>query len=276
MGFAKTLFALNFKISDFFTRAIGLASHGRFLHTNRPYFAGRVRSAMAKAAELFPERPLRVLDIGCGRYSFLEAMKDIHPLIEPYGMDVSETELQENTFVKQKIVFDTCDSGYEQALAGRREFFHVVISHDFLEHVPNPNLTHSVINFMLKAGGFAVHSYPTLFDPLNAAAHCIPESLARAILYRLEPGRSRSGKFKTYYRNCRAFSPRLRAWYENHGFACLDHRDFYGTAYLYPVFPAQVALDIFYWMALKARCRTFTSYSIISLQKREQIQGANS
>ena len=276
MGLRKTLFSWNFKISDLFTRALGLATHAHFLHTNRPYFAGRTREAVRRAAELFPERPLRVLDIGCGRYSFLEAIKDVHPLIEPYGMDVSAAELKENSFVKNTIVFDSCRPDYAEALKEYREFFHVVISHDFLEHVPDPHLTHSLINFVLRPGAFAVHGHPALYEPLHTAAHLIPQGLARRILYRLEPARARSGKFRTFYRNCRAFSPRLEKWYALHGFSCIDHHNYYGTAYLYSVFPAQMALDIFYWAALKARLRIFASYSIISLQKQGQIQGVTS
>jgi hypothetical protein len=126
-----------------------------------------------------------------------------------------------------------------------------------------------MIHFLLRPKGIALHSYPTLYDPILLLGHLLPMGLAQRLLFMMEPFRGNSGKFKTYYRNCRSFSQRMRRRYSAQGFNCIEFRNFYGTAYFYAVFPMQWVLDIMYWMIVKLELGLLTSHSIVQLQKKD-------
>jgi 2-polyprenyl-3-methyl-5-hydroxy-6-metoxy-1,4-benzoquinol methylase len=257
----------NFKLSHWFTIKIGIGEHKNFLHHNQEYFVQRLREIIAWCQKENPGEPVRVLDIGCGRSSHLQSINDLHHAIIPYGMDISADELDANPFPIKKIILDACDKNYREALKEYQGFFHLVISHNFLEHIHDPSITHSMINYVLHPRGFALHSFPTLFDPLMVTSHLMPTNLAQKILFTIEPFRAGSGKFKTYYRKCFSGSPALKRWFGAMGFDCIEYRDYWGTAYFYSVFPAQWVLDIFYWFVLKLKIKLFTSHSIVTLQK---------
>lgn len=146
----------------------------------------------------------------------------------------------------------------------------MVISHSFLEHIPKPEITHAMINFVLKPGGFVLHSYPTLYDPTLFLGHLLPIQLAEKLLFMVEPWRKASGKFKTYYRKCRCDSKRMRQWFLSMGFDCIEYRYYYGSAYCYYLFPVQWLLDIFYLLAIQFNLGLFSSHAIITLQKKEK------
>jgi 2-polyprenyl-3-methyl-5-hydroxy-6-metoxy-1,4-benzoquinol methylase len=268
MSIKSSWHTCNRRLSHFFTEKIGLAGNDHFIHSNIPYFHDRLREAIKKAAALFPARPLNVLDLGCGQHSYLEAISDIHPLIRVFGMDISGDEMQKNPFIVKKITHNSCSKNFADTLKEYQSFFHVIISHSFLEHVPDPDTTHSLVAFLLQPGGFAIHSYPTLYEPVLLAGYLIPEKITRKLLYAFEPFRADSGKFKTYYHGCRAFTPRMRNWYAGHGFDCIDFRNYFGTAYFYALFPVQWLLDLFYWMVWRLRLGVFSSLSIVTLRKK--------
>lgn len=187
-----------------------------------------------------------------------------------YGMDISAEELNANPFIKKTIIHDACREDYENVLKEYKGRFHLVISHNVLEHVPNPDITHAMINFLLRPKGYALHSYPTLYDPLMTLSHFLPLRMAEKILFLIEPFRAGSGKFKTFYRKNRCFSNTMKGWFASHGFDCIQHRDYYGTAYFYSVFPLQWVMDMFYWVVLHANLRLFTSHSIVTLKKSKE------
>lgn len=256
------------KFSEKVTDLMGLLKKKNFLTQNRPFYTKKIVESVNQLRGIFPEEiPLKCVDIGCGKWSYFESIPQIHHFIEIFGIDTSYEELKVNSFVKNKIVFDCCNKDYESTLKEYKNYFHLVITHDFLEHTEDPTTTHSLINFLLKPDGIAIHSYPSLFDPVLTLAHFIPSGLAKKILYKIEPVRKDSGKFKTYYRKCRSFSSDLKKWYNGLGFSVIDFRNFYGTTYLFAIPPLQMILNIFYLLILKLRLDFFCSYSVIVLKK---------
>ncbi|MCX7726438.1 MAG: class I SAM-dependent methyltransferase [Chitinispirillaceae bacterium] len=255
------------KFSEKITDIMGLLKKENFLTHNRPYYTEKIVGAVNQLKEKFSETSLKCVDIGCGKRSFFESIPQIHPHIEVFGIDASYEELKVNSFVKNKIVFDCCNKKYEDVLREYQNYFHLVITHDFLEHIKDPFTAHSIINFLLKHDGIAIHSYPLLFDPILTLGHLLPSNFTKSILYKIESFRKDSGKFKTYYRNCRSFSSRLETWYRNLGFCVVDFRNFYGTTYLFAIPPLQVLLNIFYLFILKLKLDFFCSYSVIVLRK---------
>jgi 2-polyprenyl-3-methyl-5-hydroxy-6-metoxy-1,4-benzoquinol methylase len=268
MVFLKHWHSINRRLSDIFTYGIGLGSHPHFLHTNEIYFREKLRENILRCRDQFKNESIRVLDIGSGKHTHLESIPDVHGFIVAYGMDISADELSVNPFIKHTIIHDVCRTDFASVLREYKGSFHLIMSHNVLEHVRDPQTAHTMIHFLLKPGGIAFHSYPTMWDPLMAAARLIPGALAEKILFLIEPFRKASGKFRTYYRKNRAFSNSIRTWFESLGFERLEHRDYFGTAYCYSIFPLQWIMDVFYWIVLKVNIRFFCSHSIVTLRKK--------
>ncbi len=261
---------INHKFSHYFTFGIGLGSHPNFIHSNENFFREKLREIILELRKIFPDEQIRILDIGCGKQTHLQALKDIHQFISAWGMDISAKELSANSFIKKHIIHDVCRDDYEDSLKEYRGFFHLVMSHNLLEHVPDPFVTHRMVYYILKPQGIAFHSYPTLYDPLMALSNLMPLKLAEKILFLIEPFRAGLGKFPTYYRKNRAFSENLMKWFSSMGFEYVHHRDYYGTSYLYSIFPLQWIADLFYLFVLKARLKVFCSHSIITLRRKNR------
>jgi len=264
----------NRRLSESFTRKIGFETDDRSSFVKGVnYFPYKLKEIIILCQKKIPNESLKVLDVGCGRFTHLQSVKDPHPLITPYGMDIAMSELKKNGYLTKSIVHDACSEHYRDELKEYKGFFHIVISHNFLEHVSNPEITHSMIHYLLAPKGFVVHAYPTLYDPIMFLGHLLPTKLAEKIVSNLEPWRGMEnveGKFKTYYRKCRCDSKRMRRWFDTLGFDCLEYRDYYGTAYCFAIFPVQWILDIFYLLVMKLNIGLFSSRAIVTLQKKEQ------
>lgn len=63
------------------------------------YFPARLKEVIAFCRKQFPDEPLRILDVGCGRYTHLQPVADIHPPVAIYGMDIAKSELDRNEFL---------------------------------------------------------------------------------------------------------------------------------------------------------------------------------
>jgi 2-polyprenyl-3-methyl-5-hydroxy-6-metoxy-1,4-benzoquinol methylase len=264
----KGLIEFNRRLSRSFCLMLKLDKYEHYLPYSEDYFVRRLRETILACRKYFNGETLRVLDIGCGMHSYLITIEDLHHMITPYGMDISGRELNENKFITNRIIHDACDNNYREKLKEYQGSFHMIISHMFLEHVSNPETTHSMINFLLHPNGFALHAYPTFYDPLLWAGNLLPDAIAKKVLFFFEPFRADTGKFKTYYRKCRYCSPSLRRWFAARGFDCVDYREFYGSFYLYAAFPLQWIADLFYWLVMSLRCRIYSARSIVTLQKK--------
>jgi SAM-dependent methyltransferase len=258
------------RLSAIFTEKLGLSADERCgIVKGVEYFPARLREVVALCQKKFPNETLKVLDVGCGRYSFLQTIKDLSPEVIFYGMDVSEHELADNKFPMNFIVYDACNNRYREDLKGYESSFHLVISHSFLEHVADAKMTHSLIYFLLKPGGVAYHSFPTLYDPLLFIGSLLPAKLVEIPVLLFEPWRKQSGKFKTYYHKCRCDSRQIRRWFDSLGYTCLEYRDFFGTGYFYALFPVQWMLDIFYWLVIKIDLKFLSSLAVVTLEKKD-------
>jgi 2-polyprenyl-3-methyl-5-hydroxy-6-metoxy-1,4-benzoquinol methylase len=255
------------RLSSLFSAQLGLTKNDGFFEKHDQYYLAKLRENIITLNQLF-RRPVRILDLGCGRNTLLLNLGDMRHLFTSWGMDASPREIGNRDFFENTIIHDTCSESFSLELNEYRGFFDMIISHDFLEHVRCPEMTHAMIRFVLRENGLAVHSYPTLYDPLLALGRLIPPPLARKIIERLAPDRSELGIFKAFYRKCRGCSNSIRRWFETIGFECREFRDFYGTTYLYSIFPLQWCLDLFYWTAITSNSRLFCSRSVVILRRR--------
>lgn len=265
---SSDLAAFNARCSRGFAHAIGLAGHPAHINAAPAYWLDAIKLCIAAAhAAKNDSQPLLVLDIGCGRTSFLTPeLKCEYPYLL-YGMDISAEEMEQNDLLDERIVYDAGNARYRNDLARYANTFDVIISHTFLEHVGQPETVHGLINFLLRDSGVIVHLYPTLFDPFLTLNHLLPDRLTEPILKILQPSREKTGKFPSFYKHCRACSPKLQLMYRELGLRVLRYRNFYGTHYLYRFFPLQAIMDLFYLLALKLDFRPLTSMSCIILSK---------
>jgi 2-polyprenyl-3-methyl-5-hydroxy-6-metoxy-1,4-benzoquinol methylase len=210
----------------------------------------------------------RVLDIGCGKQSYLADFNKKEYGYELTGMDISDAELSVNPFVDHTIIIDGCNPNFADILTAYQGTFDLVVSHSFFEHVPKPEITHRMIHYLLKKDGIAIHSYPTLFDPLLVAGHLLPTRIAATILFAIEPFRRAGGKFKTYYRHCRGYSGRQDAFFSSLGYQTIGWRNFFGSLYLYSIFPLQMVMDLFYRTCIFFKLSLFSTYSTVILLKK--------
>jgi SAM-dependent methyltransferase len=260
--------AFNIKLSASFSRAIGLTDLSTYSGASSSYYIDAVKRALLTMRNAKADgRPLLVLDVGCGKTSFITDEMKRDGLCLLYGMDLSAEEMNQNDALDERIVYDACNGSYERDLAPYAKTFDLIVSHTFLEHVNDPETTHRLLAFLLKDTGMAIHLYPTLFDPFLTLNHVLPGWLTKPALMILQPSRAQTGKFPSRYKYCRAYSPGLQFKYKKLGFEVQDYRNFYGTDYLRRFFPLQALLDIFYLLVLKSDFKLLSSRSCVKLLK---------
>ncbi|HBP22048.1 MAG TPA: hypothetical protein DEA08_30235 [Planctomycetes bacterium] len=113
----------------------------------------------AYLAEIPPDRPLSVLDLGCGTGVVTRRLSEhLHPEAEVHGLDVSERFLAEaRRLAPESRIQWRLSSGTE--LPYPDASFDWVVLHTVLSHLPDPLATLREVRRTLRAGGRAV-----LFD----------------------------------------------------------------------------------------------------------------
>jgi len=208
-----------------------------------------------------------VIDLGCGRRSTITNDMKIAYNCVLFAIDISEDELSNNDVVDHSIVYDVCNPRFAVDLKNFEKKFDLIISNFVLEHLVDPSTTHKMVYFVLADNGIVIHRYPTLYEPAHLVNLFLPSYISEKILFVLEPHRRRSGKFKVYYRFCRAYSDRVRSAYERSGFQVVQARNFYGTHSCYWFFPLHVFMSIFHFCVMKLGLRSFASLSWVILLK---------
>jgi len=270
MSFYTSFLDVNRKISEAFTKFIGLETDTRYAFHKDLVFKHQLEKYITKASSQ-NQQPLLVLDIGCGMRSFLSEVKVPRETFQAFGLDISPEDISRNKDLDHVITYDACSITFDRDLAAYKASFDLVLSYSFLEHVAHPETTHRLVNFLLKPSGIAIHCYPALFDPLLFAGHLLPTSLASRVLFFIEPFRAATGKFKTYYKFCRGMSPRLKRHFSAWGFDVVESNDFYGSRYLAGFFPFQIIIDVFYWLVILFNIHFFAGHSCVVLRKTASV-----
>lgn len=257
-------------LSERFASSIGLLQCENHTTHSLKYYINAIEKYLKriKCIKGYIDEPIFILDIGCGKRSWVT--KDIKKRYNCilYAMDISLDELIKNKVVDHKIVYDACNNRYDIDLEHLKNAFDLIISNMVLEHLKNTTIAHKMIYFLLNNTGIVIHRYPTLYDPLLLVNHLIPNQLSTKVLSKLEPFRRKSGKFKAYYNNCRGLSRNIQLKYCKIGMKVIEGHNFYGTTYLYRVFPLQAVMDIFYFLLTKLKITAFTSSSCVILMKK--------
>ncbi|KJJ85268.1 methyltransferase family protein [Candidatus Omnitrophus magneticus] len=272
MNLAKLLFYDKDEIlSKKFDNFLGLSGSDNYSEKVVFYYQEMIEKYLrVKSADKKKNESIHILDIGCGKYSFITPILKEKYNCELSAMDISEEELSSNNNVDEKIIFDACDENYVRVLGKYKNKYDLIVTSMFLEHAVNPNITHKMIFYLLKNNGFIIHAYPTLYDPVLFMNYIMPHWLSRRFLYAVEPSRKTSGKFDTYYKCCRGFSRKVNKYYAANNARVLEWENFYGTRYFYRIFTIQALLSVFYVIVLKLKLNLFTSASCVVLTRDSQ------
>ena len=97
----------------------------------------------------------KALDFGCGNGVFTKIIKEIYPLWDVYGVEISNTAIRN---ARQK--FPDCHFFGSEESAGYKKIFDFIFSHHVIEHIQDMSETFSEINSYLKTNSFQLHILP--------------------------------------------------------------------------------------------------------------------
>jgi hypothetical protein len=149
--------------------------------------------------------------------------------VELTVLDVSEEELAKAPPGVRKLCADLCA---EQPPVTER--FDVVFSRMLCEHVPSGERFHRNCRAMLRAGGYAMHFFPTVTALPFVVNRALPEALGERVVETILPSRRRGGrhsKFPAYYHWCWGPTPQQLARYRSVGFDVVSYDAGVGHAY---------------------------------------------
>lgn len=142
-------------------------------------------------------RPIRVLEAGCGtgRKGRVFGLK---PNAHIVGIDTCEEVLGKNNVVSEKILGDI------QTYPFRPSDFDLIICHDVLEHLPNPQKALSNFASAIRGGGLIVIASPIVNSVKGIVTKLTPHSVHvigyRSLLGNKDAGKPGFGPFPAYLR----------------------------------------------------------------------------
>lgn len=119
---------------------------------------------LLKQAEAALNRPLKILDLGCGEGHITQLMLDEFSTAEVTGLDYAVTAIESAHKHFPEIDFCVGDA-YEGPFA--REYFDVVVCNNLWEHVPDPMHLLREMEKFLKPGGYIIMSTPSRYRISN-------------------------------------------------------------------------------------------------------------
>jgi 2-polyprenyl-3-methyl-5-hydroxy-6-metoxy-1,4-benzoquinol methylase len=178
----------------------------------------------------------RVCDLGGGANPVLTLEQ-----IEALGLSYEVVDASAEELAKTPAGYKTRQADALDPALGRTHGPYDLITSGFVaEHMPDPASFHANVRAALAPGGYAVHAFPTLFEPAFVINRLLPEHTADRILRRVQAGREAEGahgKFRAYYRWCRGPTRRQRARLQGAGYEIVEYVGYFGHGYFGPVKP---------------------------------------
>lgn len=104
------------------------------------------------------EKPINVLEIGCGTGATLLQIKKQFPNAKVFGLELQEEAAEYGA----RLLPITCGNVEDRKLDFKEEYFDYILLGDVLEHLVNPEETLLYLKKFLKREGYIVTSIPNL------------------------------------------------------------------------------------------------------------------
>lgn len=168
-------------------------------------------------------------ELGGGANPTVELTRRAVRPVELTVIDISDDELAKAPPGVQRFRADLCA---EQPPA--KERFDLVFSRMLCEHVPSAARFHRNCRAMLRAGGHAMHFFPTVTALPFVVNRVLPEAVGERVVEAILPSRRRGGrhsKFPAYYRWCWGPTAQQLARYRSVGFDVVSYDAGVGHGY---------------------------------------------
>lgn len=210
----------------------------------------------------------RLCEIGGGR----------DPLFTPdearrYGLDlvVNDIDAGELALTPKGLRtarFDIAGDLSEPDIA--RGGYDMMVSRMVFEHVGDVERAWSNIHALLAPGGIGLAFVPTLWAPVFALNHILPEKASRAIVHALFPARRDGGgdpKFPAFYDLCRGSRATLEPMLKRAGFSDIHIQPFWGHGYFERIPGLRGADALFNRLAARTGWEFVTTYAYVVVRK---------
>jgi SAM-dependent methyltransferase len=174
----------------------------------------------------------RFCEIGGGRGPLFQPGEAARLGVELTINDIDAGELALAPQGLRTARFDIAgDMSEPDATPGR---YDLMFSRMVFEHVHDVPRAWANIHTLLAPGGVALAFFPTLWAPVFALNHILPETASRAILHAVFPARKDDGncpKFPAFYDHCRGDARIMTPMLNKAGFADVHVQPFWGHGY---------------------------------------------
>lgn len=152
----------------------------------------------------------------------------------------------------------------------RRGGYDMMVSRMVFEHVDGVERAWANIHELLAPGGVALAFFPTLWAPVFALNHVLPEKVSHAIVHTLFPARrdgGRNPKFAALYDWCRGNPALLEPMLKRAGFAEIHVQRFWGHGYFDRMPGLKQADHVFNAVAARIGWNFVTTYAYVVVRK---------
>lgn len=210
----------------------------------------------------------RVCEIGGGRDPLFTAEQAKRRNIDLIVNDIDAGELALTPAGLKTARFDIAGDLSEPDIA--RGGYDLMVSRMVFEHVGDVERAWTNIHALLAPGGVALAFFPTLWAPVFALNHLLPEKASRAIVHALFPLRRDGGgdpKFPAHYDWCRGSRARLTPMLNRAGFSDVHIQRFWGHGYFDRMPGLKQADHAFNALAAKIGWEFVTTYAYVVVRK---------
>lgn len=209
-----------------------------------------------------------VCEIGGGRDPLFTAAEAAERGIDLIVNDIDAGELALTPPGLKTARFDIAGDLSEPDVA--RGGYDMMVSRMVFEHIDGVERAWRNIHALLAPGGVALAFFPTLWAPVFALNHILPEKASRAILHALFPGRRDGGgdpKFPALYDGCRGNPRLLTPMLNRAGFRDIHVQRFWGHGYFERLPGLRQADHAFNALAAKIGWSLVTTYAYVVVRK---------
>ena len=208
----------------------------------------------------------RIIEVGGGANPSFPREEVAALGLEYTLLDISAEELAKAPAGYHKLCLDIAapNPGLEQ---GGYDF---AFSRMLAEHVRDGEQLHRNVARLLRAGGQAMHFFPTMWAPPFVANRLLPERAADKLLSWLTPSRDRfrQAKFPAYYNWCRGPSRKQIRRFESLGYSVQAYDGYFGHVQYYQHVPLLRSLHLRWSRHLTSHpVPSLTSFAVLHLQK---------